>query len=196
MSDFPNMQELMAAPVAIAGPARKVRNPHLDAAGVLGTVEMRLKVERQRLAPGEPEDYEELLELRNSKGFGSCGKIVACPGCEEADEDVACQWCDGRGLVDIDTWDLWFREERGCLDRAGGCEKTCKRPSCSHDRLRNPVEIPVLILQARKLNGAWKAAGDSLSGFRLKGLVTNPAALMRYLDLVALAVGMPPVVED
>lgn len=196
MSDFPTMQQLMAAPVDIAGPARKIRNPHLDAAGVLGTVEMRLKVERQRLAPGEPEDYEMLLELRNSKTFGANGFSVVCPGCEEADEDETCAWCGGTGIVDPETWDRWFDEERGCLNHSPGCEKICKRPSCSYDRLRNPVDIPVLILQARKLNGSWKAAGDSLSGFRLKGLVTNPAALMRYLDLVALAVGMPPVVED
>jgi hypothetical protein len=195
--NLPNSASL-ASPVVIAGEGRATtlcKNRHLEAAGVFDTVGLRIRVEQQRHEPAEPEEFFELLESRNGKKFGYAGKVV-CPGCEETEEGETCGWCGGSGLVTVDTWDLWFTENQGCRFFAAGCEKSCKLSSCPQDELRCLLDVPVLLLEARKLGGGWTNRGDSVRGFNLKGLAAHPRALLRYLSLVATSLGFGLLGDD
>jgi hypothetical protein len=181
---------------------------HLAAAGLFDTVELHLGVERQLHEPDMSEEAEEiadLLQIRRSAGFGlkrnpQTGKmepgLVSCPGCEETEDDETCGWCQGVGLVSVDIWDRWFESERGCPDHAAGCEMKCPRTQCAHDELNCAVDLPVLVLKSRKMGGSWSPRGDSVRGFGLKGLVAKPAALHRFLSLIATAAGFGLISDD
>jgi hypothetical protein len=196
INTLPAAAKLVGTKVPIAGPDRAVYpNRHLLAAGVLDTVEMRIGVEYEKHDPGEPEDFEDYCDTREADGFGAGGEVT-CPGCEEIDEDEVCEWCCGTGIVTVEQWDRWFEANQGCRDFGKNCEKNCKKASCPHDKLRCLLDIPVLVLEARKLDGKWKQRGDSVRGFELKGLVRNPAALLRYLSLVASSLGFDLVCDD
>lgn len=188
IKDLPKAKPLLEGKVVLT-PAHIAKNRHLAAAGLYDTVELRLSVVHQQHEVEEPEDFDDLVELRSSKGFGLAGGKVACPGCEEVDDDELCDWCGGSGLVSVPVWDAWFMQERGCRLFAKGCETFCKLTSCPHDELRCLLDVPVLVLEARKLGGAWAERGNSVSGFKLKGIAANQPALMRYLSLVAVSLG-------
>jgi len=186
------------SPVVIAGDGAAMgyrKNRHLEAAGVFDTVGLRIRVEQQQHEPSEPEDFSELLATRKVKNFGYAGKVM-CPGCEETGEGETCGWCYGSGMVTVDVWDLWFTENQGCRLFAEGCEKNCKLSSCPQDELRCLLDVPVLVLEARKLGGGWSNRGDSIRGFNLKGLAAHPKALLRYLSLVATSLGFGLLGDD
>jgi hypothetical protein len=206
ITNLPTMAQLEKG-VVIKGPVSPTslagKHRHLEAAGVFDSVELRIRVEHQPHVPGvdsadEDSEVAELLSMRRATGFGTrvnpkTGKrepcAVVCPGCEETDDDETCPLCEGSGLVAVEVWDRWFEEERGCTEYYLGCEKDCTRGICPHDELNCAVDLPVLLLESRKLRGDWKAQGNSVVGFKLKGLAFRPSALHRFLSLVAVGAG-------
>lgn len=188
--------DLLESPVMIVGPGAKIEDRHLAEVGAKSTVQMRLRLEHQHLSAPEidQDEIDDLLSLRNTDGFGSKNS-VACPACEEAG-DGPCPWCHGNGLVTLDQWDTWFEEQHGCLQYKEGCERWCKRSSCPQDERRAELYVPVLVLEAKKLDGSWTRRGDSVSGFRLDGLVRNKPAMWRFLSLVATSLGFGLVDDD
>jgi len=187
ITNLPKAHNLLSAPFVLTG-KDIINNRHLFAAELFDTVELRLHIEYQTHEPEEPDDFDDLMEIRNSKHFGFAGKVT-CPGCEEVDDDETCEWCGGNGLVTVEAWDEWLEQEKGCKSYVKGCERGCKRKSCPHDELRCLLDVPVLVLEARKMSGNWTSRGDSVQGFKLKGIVGKPDALRRYLSLVATSIG-------
>jgi hypothetical protein len=197
-STLPLAKELEQGVVFKNGDAALDR--HLAAAGLYETVELRLRLEHDLRAPEDPEGLDDLIEMRRTKGFGDKGKVI-CPQCEGAgtmddEDDEECDLCEKDGMVSPATWDVWFEENMGCLSHAAGCEKKCERTVCPHDERRCDVDIPILFLQTRKLAGSWKGRGNSLDGFDIdKGIAVNPAALHRFLSLIACAAGFGVVAD-
>lgn len=176
-------------------------NRHLAAAELFDGVSLRLRAKRQRHEPDVQdlnEHHESLVEIRNTPGFGTTTRLpgdkpvaclVACPGCEDVDEEEDCDLCGGSGLVTVADWDQWAEEELGCLRAAPACERTCTSKTCPYDEMRIPVDLPILVLDSQKDSGAWSARGNSLTGFKLNGLCKRPSALHRFLSIVATGAG-------
>lgn len=171
------LAELLVGPVEL-GP---VLNRHLLAAGVKGDLRVRLASLSQ---PSDAKDYE---EQRSNLGTG----MVICPECE-GDNEAPCRACDGKGMVNRAQWDNWFFETKSCRNYKEGCWLKCTEPRCSYDVGHAMQMTVVLALESFSAKmKKWVPCGNSIQGFRLKGLAANDEALERYLNLVCETNNLP-----
>lgn len=171
------LPELLVGPVEL-GP---VLNRHLLAAGVKSDLRVRLASLSQ---PSDAKDYE---EQRSNLGTG----MVICPECE-GDNEAPCHTCGGKGVVTREQWDNWFYKAKGCRDHGKDCALDCTELRCSYDVGHAMQMTVVLTLESFSAKmKKWVPCGNSIQGFRLKGLAANDEALERYLDLVCETNNLP-----
>jgi hypothetical protein len=173
---IPTLNDLLEKPVFID----TYPNRHIAVAGVQKRLALKLG------SFSYSEEAEAWERTRESLGKG----LVICPECEEAaEEGVTCELCDGNGMIPREKWEEWYFETKACRDFAPGCEKACKRNDCIHDQQRAPFSVAFLALDVHD-GTKWVHRGDSIKGFKLKGLAKNEAALRRFLNLTAATAGV------